>query len=45
VCADCHERHENASRRIPRDRLPAGVVEWAYVQGFGWYIERPGIYP
>lgn len=40
VCAVCHERHENASRRIRRGELPAGVVEWALANGFGWYLDR-----
>jgi hypothetical protein len=34
VCARCHERHETAAERIPFDRLPGAVVEWAVEHGF-----------
>jgi hypothetical protein len=34
VCARCHERHETAAERIPFDRLPGTVVEWAVEHGF-----------
>jgi cytochrome c553 len=29
VCADCHERHHNASRRIPLSRLSSTHLEFA----------------
>lgn len=45
VCTGCHERHEKAFRRIRRRELPAGVIEWAYEQGFGWLIDDPRVYP
>lgn len=34
VCYRCHERHETATERIPFDRLPVSVVEWAVEHGF-----------
>lgn len=43
VCLRCHERHETATRRIPRAKLPLGCIMWAEAFGFDWYIER--IYP
>jgi hypothetical protein len=45
ICVACHESHENASRRIRRSELPVGVIRWAQQEDFGWYIDRPGIYP
>ena len=40
VCFDCHQAHENASRRIPLSLLPPGVVAWADENGFRWYLDR-----
>jgi hypothetical protein len=40
---DCHMGHENASKRIPRSRLPLDAIAWAYEHDYGYYIER--IYP
>jgi hypothetical protein len=45
VCKRCHERHETATRRIPRSKLPEGVIRWAYEHDFGWYIDKRDIYP
>lgn len=48
ICLDCHHKHEfpgATGGRIPRSKLPEGVIEWAYEHDFGWYIDKRAIYP
>lgn len=45
VCKTCHERHEQAFKRIPRSKLPAIAIEWAEAYGFAWYVEDRRVYP
>lgn len=44
VCVRCHERHETATVRIPFDRLPTSVVEWAVEHGFRQRVYDRRIY-
>jgi cytochrome c553 len=44
ICGRCHERHEIGAERIPRKRLPAGVIEWARERGFAHVLKAP-VYP
>jgi hypothetical protein len=45
VCVHCHERHELAAARIPFDRLPDSVVEWARFHGFAGRVMDRRVYP
>lgn len=45
ICELCHGRHEKAFKRIPRARLPHGVLDWAYDNGFGWFVDKRDVYP
>lgn len=39
LCAICHERHTNASDRLPRSLVPAAAWGFAAEYGFEWIIE------
>jgi 5-methylcytosine-specific restriction endonuclease McrA len=39
LCADCHERHTNRSRVLPRRLLPASVWRFAGAHGIEWRLE------
>lgn len=45
VCVDCHERHENASRRLLRSMLPEGAIVWALEHGYGHRVNDRRVYP
>lgn len=40
VCRDCHESHENRSKPLTREELPAAVWEFAAELGLTWYLEK-----
>lgn len=40
LCAGCHERHTNASRRVPIDKLPAAAFEFAAELGLQHRLGR-----
>lgn len=40
VCGRAHRRHDLATERIPREKLPPCVWEFAAEHGLTWYLER-----
>ena len=40
VCRAHHDRHEDYTRRIPRELLPKGVFAFAAELGIGWLLDR-----
>ena len=40
ICRDCHEAHETAVRRIPREAVPLRALQFAREIDREWYIER-----
>lgn len=39
LCEICHQRHENASDRVPRRLVPAAAWGFAHEHGLEWMIE------
>ena len=40
LCRDCHERHTNRSRPVPRHVVPLAALDFAEDHGLTWLIER-----